>query len=59
MRASVKISGWFGEAGLAAVGERCGRAGQVAVMVSDHHGFDQQNADAKPAPSGGCYHHPS
>ena len=40
MRASVKISGWFGEAGLVAVGERCGRAGQVAVMVSDHHGFD-------------------
>ena len=36
----------------------CGRAEQVTVMESDHHGYDQRHADAKPAPSGGCYHHP-
>ena len=35
-----------------------GRAEQVTVVESDHHGFDQWNANAKPAPSGGCYHHP-
>jgi len=46
--------------GLGRVGRRreCGRAEQVTVMESDHHGYDQRHADAKPAPSGGCYHHP-
>ena len=46
--------------GLGRLGRRweCGRAEQVTVMESDHHGYDQRHADAKPAPSGGCYHHP-
>ena len=46
--------------GLGRLGRRreCGRVEQVTVMESDHHGYDQRHADAKPAPSGGCYHHP-
>lgn len=44
--------GWLGGGQLGRELCRCWAAEQVTVMESDHQGFDQWHADAKPKPSG-------